>query len=347
MATDNFFSDHPHRRFDPLRDQWVLVSPHRNKRPWQGKVDISEDQPKPSYDDNCYLCPGNDRAHGNSNPEYEGVYIFPNDFSALLPDTPAPEKGSPLFRAEQARGEARVMCFSPDHSKTIAEFSIAEIVPIVEAWCDQLEELGARYKYVQIFETKGAILGSSNPHPHGQIWASDHWPQEVIVEDRTQAAWHSTHGRSMLLQLAEEESGGKRVIFENDHWLSIVPFWADWPFETLLLPKFPVSRMPDLTAAQRASLAEAIHGLVVRYDNLFECSFPYLMGWHGAPHDLKNDDYWQLHAHYYPPLLRSASVQKFKAGYEALAEAQRDMTAEQAAQKLRDAGGVHYRGNAA
>jgi UDPglucose--hexose-1-phosphate uridylyltransferase len=336
-------AEHPHRRYNPLRDEWILVSPHRAKRPWQGQEDAPELDKTDTYDAGCYLCPGNQRVTGEINPKYPQTFVFNNDFSALLDDTPAPTNGDPLFRAETARGTARVMCFSPDHSRSLAEFSAVEIRPVVDCWCEQVAELGQSYKHVQVFETKGELLGSSSPHPHGQIWASDYLPQEVATEERTQAQWLDQHGAPMLLQLAEKESGGPRAVVENADWLAVVPWWADWPFETLLLPKFVVRRLPDLTDTQRDSLSEAIRELTARYDNLFQCAFPYLMGWHGAPFNGEANDHWQLHAHYYPPLLRSASVRKFKAGYEALAEAQRDLTAEQAAARLRAVSAVHYR----
>jgi UDPglucose--hexose-1-phosphate uridylyltransferase len=336
-------AEHPHRRYNPLRDEWILVSPHRAKRPWQGQEDTPDVAERPSHDPDCYLCPGNQRISGETNPDYSGTYVFANDFAALLADTPAPETSNSLLRAEAARGTARVMCFSPDHSRSLAEFNAAEIQAVIDVWCEQSAELGQHYAHVQLFETKGELLGSSNPHPHGQIWASDYLPQEIATEERTQIRWLAEHGMPMLLQLAETESGGPRVVFENADWLVIVPWWADWPFETLLLPKFAVRRMPDLTGAQRNSLSEVIRELMARYDNLFQCSFPYLMGWHGAPFTDAAHDHWQLHAHYYPPLLRSASVRKFKAGYEALAEAQRDLTAEQAAEMLRSVSPIHFR----
>lgn len=340
---NSVLADEPHRRYNPLRDEWLLISPHRAKRPWQGKEDAPDLAARPSYDENCYLCPGNKRVTGEMNPEYDGVFVFQNDFAALLNDTPDPDGSDPLFQAAGARGEARVVCFSPDHSKTVAELSNEELVRVIDCWCDQAAELGGRFKYVQLFETKGDILGSSNPHPHGQIWATDYWPQEIATEDRTQKSYRQEHGSAMLIDVAMRESGGERVVFENDDWLVIVPFWADWPFETLLLPKFAISRITELTVQQRKSLAETMKALNVCYDNLFQCSFPYLMGWHGAPTDVEDDSHWQLHAHYYPPLLRSASVRKFKAGYEALAEQQRDMTAEQAAERLRALDSKHYR----
>ena len=338
-------SQHPHRRFNPLLGQWLLVSPHRASRPWQGQQDEPDVAQRPAHDPTCFLCPGNARVTGETNPDYQGTFTFANDFAALTPDAPAPasDASDPLFQAAAARGEARVICFSPDHGKTIPELEPAAIEAIVDTWCDLSAQLGAHYANVQIFENKGAMMGCSNPHPHGQVWATDYVPQEVATEDRNQHIWHIQHGVSMLLTLAARESGGPRVVCENEHWLVIVPFWASWPFETLLLPKFAVQRMPELGQPQRGALAQIIRSLTARYDNLFQCSFPYSMGWHGAPFDGDDAPHWQLHAHFYPPLLRSASVRKFMVGYELLAEAQRDLTPEQAAERLRDLSDVHFR----
>jgi UDPglucose--hexose-1-phosphate uridylyltransferase len=336
-------AQHPHRRYNPLRGEWLLVSPHRAKRPWQGQQDQPDRAERPSYDPECFLCPGNDRVTGEPNPAYAGTHIFANDFAALTPDAPAPQTADPLFRAECARGEARVICFSPDHAKTLPELELSAIEGVIGCWCEQAAELGQRYANVQLFENKGAMMGCSNPHPHGQVWATDYLPQEVAAEDQAQRAWLDEHGSSMLLELAQRESGGERVVAETEHWLAIVPFWAAWPFETLLLPKFAVQRLPELTAPQRADLARAISALTIRYDNLFACSFPYSMGWHGAPFGQDDAGHWQLHAHFYPPLLRSASVRKFMVGYELLAEAQRDLTPEQAAERLRAVSGSHFR----
>ncbi len=338
-------AEHPHRRFNPLNGEWVLVSPHRAKRPWQGQEDAPDTAARPAHDATCYLCPGNARVTGEANPAYEGVFVFQNDFAALAPDTPAPAPvaGDLLLRAEGARGLSRVICFSPDHGKTLPELSLPQIGAVIDCWCGQSAELGASYKWVQLFENKGAMMGCSNPHPHGQIWATGHVPTEPATEDRTQRDWHAAHGAPMLLALAEREAGGERVVVETEHWLAIVPWWAAWPFETLLLPRFAVARMPELDAARRTDLARAIKLLTTRYDNLFRCSFPYSMGWHGAPFDDRDPTAWQLHAHLYPPLLRSASVRKFMVGFEMLAEAQRDLTPEQAAERLRGVGDIHFR----
>lgn len=336
-------ADHPHRRYNPLRDEWLLVSPHRAKRPWQGQEEAQDEKAGSAHDAACFLCPGNRRVSGTVNPQYQMPFVFPNDFAALLPDSPAPDTHDALLKSAPARGEARVICYAPHHSLSMAEMTQAQIASIIACWSEQSAELGAKYAHVQIFETKGAMLGASSPHPHGQLWASDYLPQEIATEDRTQATWLRDHGAPMLLQLAEREADGPRIVVQHPDWLAIVPFWADWPFETLLLPRFPVARITELAQEQQWSLAAALQELTARYDNLFRCSFPYLMGWHGAPFMDDEFGHWQLHAHFHPPLLRSASVRKFKAGYEAFAESQRDLTAEQAAERLRALSPVHYR----
>ncbi|WP_299322401.1 UDP-glucose--hexose-1-phosphate uridylyltransferase [Parasphingopyxis sp.] len=335
--------ERPHRRRNPLTGRTVLVSPHRLSRPWDGQQD-DPDPPGPSYDPDCYLCPGNERANGAVNPAYNGTYIFDNDFSALLEEPGEIETTDPLFAAEPVEGTCRVICYSPDHSKTFAELSRAAIRGIIDSWCAESAALGARYRWVQIFENKGAMMGCSNPHPHGQIWASGHIPDEPAIEDTHQRAYLADHGRALLADVAARESEiGERIVVETEGWIAIVPYWASWPFETLLLPKTDIRRMPDLADDARDDLARAMKELTTRYDNLFRCSFPYSMGWHGAPFTAAEDSHWRLHAHFYPPLLRSASVRKFMVGYEMMAEAQRDLTPERAAQMLRDVDGVHYR----
>lgn len=334
-------SEHPHRRYNPLRDEWVLVSPHRAKRPWQGQQELEDTAGRPSHDPGCYLCPGNTRITGEKNPDYSGAFVFANDFAALAPDTPPPRQDHALLRVAAASGEARVICFSPDHSKSLPELAIEQIEGVIATWQRELADLGARYTHVQIFENKGAMMGCSNPHPHGQIWATDYLPQEMSTEDRTQRNW--TGKQPMLLELAAHEADGPRVVEQSEFWLAIIPWWASWPFETLLLPRFPVQRLTELDALQASDLAGMLKRLTVRYDNLFRCSFPYSMGWHGAPFGDGTGEHWQLHAHFYPPLLRSASVRKFMVGYEMLAEAQRDLTPEQAVEMLRSVSSVHYR----
>jgi UDPglucose--hexose-1-phosphate uridylyltransferase len=339
------FDEHPHRRYNPLRGEYVLVSPHRTKRPWLGQVEKAAPDNRPQYDPKCYLCPGNQRVGSDVNPKYDSTFVFTNDFSALLPDTPeAGGAADDLLRTEPARGECRVICFSPRHDLTLAEMAVPDIRKVVDVWASQTAELGQRHRWVQVFENKGAVMGCSNPHPHGQIWAGNYVPNELAVENREQRAYKLKKGSVLLLDYAQRElAEGKRIVAKNDHWLAVVPFWAVWPYEVLLLPLRPVLRFPDLNDAERTALAEIMQAFLTRYDNLFETSFPYSMGWHAAPNGEGDAAHWQLHAHIYPPLLRSATVKKFMVGYEMLAEAQRDLTAEQAAQRLRDLPSVHYR----
>lgn len=342
-------AEHPHRRYNPLTDQWVLVSPHRAKRPWQGQEETTEADDRPTYDPNCYLCPGNTRTSGRVNPAYAGPFVFTNDFQALLPDTTeaadASEAGppDPLLRAEAVRGTCRVICYSPRHDLSLAQMQPAEIRPVVDLWARETAFLGKTYRWVQVFENRGSVMGCSNPHPHGQIWAGDFLPQEAAREDRCQAAYYARHGESLLAAyLKREKSEGDRIILENEEWMVLVPYWAVWPFETLVLPKRPASHLTALDEAARDGLAEILPPFLKAYDALFNCSFPYSMGWHGAPTAGDRDEapapanaHWHLHAHFYPPLLRSATVKKFMVGYEMLAEAQRDLTPEQAAERLR------------
>jgi UDPglucose--hexose-1-phosphate uridylyltransferase len=338
-------ADHPHRRHNPLTGEWITVSPHRTKRPWKGQVEKPPQDIRPAYDPHCYLCPGNTRAGGAQNPAYETTFVFTNDFAALLPDTPQVEVNPhPLLRAETEQGTCRVICFSPRHDLTLAEMSVPEIRSVIDIWGDQIEELSQTYRWVQVFENKGKMMGCSNPHPHGQVWAGDVLPNEPAKEDRHQRAYFEAHGRPMLVDYAElEAEEGDRILVENEHWLVVVPYWALWPFETLVLPRRHVLRLPELVNRERDALAAVLQTLLIKYDNLFETSFPYSMGWHGAPAGDGDYLHWQLHAHYYPPLLRSATVKKFMVGYEMLAEPQRDLTAEQAAERLRALPDVHYK----
>jgi UDPglucose--hexose-1-phosphate uridylyltransferase len=344
-------TEHPHRRYNPLTGDWILVSPHRTKRPWKGQVEKPPPEVRPQYDSACYLCPGNERASGERNPQYESTYVFTNDFAALLPDTPDTSVSShSLLRAEGQQGTCRVICFSPRHDLTLPEMAVEDICRVVDVWVEQTAELGRRYAWVQIFENKGAVMGCSNPHPHGQIWAGSALPDEPTKEDHRQRVYLEgcegcTHPREPLLvaYAALETERQERVVVENAHWMAVVPYWAVWPFEILLLPRRHVLRLPDLSDGEREALARILKRLLTRYDNLFETSFPYSMGWHGAPTDDGEYSHWQLHAHFYPPLLRSATVKKFMVGYEMLAEAQRDLTAEQAAEWLRALPEVHYK----
>ncbi|MDR3688832.1 MAG: UDP-glucose--hexose-1-phosphate uridylyltransferase [Fimbriimonas sp.] len=331
-------TDNPHRRYNPLIDEWVLVSPHRTKRPWLGQIETLPPENRPQYDPKCYLCPGNVRANGEINPGYTDTFVFINDFAALLaPDPDAKATQDSLLMTEPAGGECRVLCFSPRHDLTLADMDLPDIRKVVDMWADQVTEIGARLKWVQIFENKGASMGASNPHPHGQIWACDYLPTLVEKEDRNQKVYFEKHGSPLLVDLAKLElERQERVVAFNEHWVLVVPFWAVWPFEYLLLPRRAVQRMPDLTDAERDALADILKSGLTAYDRLFQTSFPYSMGWHGAPTDGADHPHWQLHAHYYPPLLRSATVRKFMVGFELLAEAQRDLTAEGSAARLRD-----------
>lgn len=337
--------EHPHRRYNPLTGEYTLVSPHRAKRPWQGKQEKPPVDVVPPYDPTCYLCPGNTRISGAVNDAYTSTFVFENDFRSVLPDAPdAPEPEHPLLRMQGVQGTARVISFSPRHDLSLPELSIEEIRVVVDTWSTQLVELGAVYRWVQVFENKGEIMGCSMPHPHGQIWAHSTLPNEIVKEDRHQREYITQHKTALLVDYAALEcEKQERIIVENEHWLVVVPFWAVWPFETLLLPKRHVLRLPDLDDAERDSLADILKCHLTKYDNLFEIAFPYSMGWHGAPFDDQDNTHWQLHAHFYPPLLRSATVRKFMVGYEMLAEPQRDLTPEQAAERLRALPEHHYK----
>ena len=336
-------TEHPHRRFNPLLNEWVLVSPHRAKRPWQGQLESLDDAVKPAYDARCFLCPGNKRINGEQNPDYRSTFVFRNDFAALKDDTPIATHDDPLFKMATEQGESRVLCFSPDHSKSLPLLSVAELTAVVDSWQSECADLGQRYASVQVFENKGAMMGCSNPHPHGQIWAQQQLPTQVEKKHIAQAAYFQHHHSNLLMDYAAREiDKNERVVAINEDWLVVVPYWAAWPFETLLLPRFSAARLTDLTTAQKNNLARILKILTTQYDNLFNSSFPYSMGWHGAPYDGQLHPEWTLHASFFPPLLRSASVKKFMVGYEMFAEAQRDLPAEQAAERLRATAPVHY-----
>ncbi|HSJ45885.1 MAG TPA: UDP-glucose--hexose-1-phosphate uridylyltransferase [Euzebyales bacterium] len=336
--------DGPHRRYDPLTDAWVLVSPDRTTRPWRGATDGGPPERRPAYDSYCYLCPGNERAGGRRNPGYDGTFVFDNDFPSLRPDTSDDVwSASPLLHAEGQPGVCRVLCFHPRHDLTLARMRTTQIRAVVDVWVDQTDELSRRYAWVQLFENSGEQMGASNPHPHGQLWALTRLPQRAAVENRQQRHWHAELGAPLLVHYGEREAAdGQRIVVDNDHWMAVVPFWAVWPFEILLLPRRHVRRLPELSDVERDALADVLRRLLVRYDNLFQVPFPYSMGWHGAPGAGGDDGHWQLHAHFYPPLLRSATVRKFMVGFEMLGEAQRDLTAEQAAARLRDLPAEHH-----
>ena len=339
------WSHSPHRRFNPLLNEWVLVSPHRTLRPWQGQQEADSSVHRPAHDPDCYLCAGNKRASGDINPIYTDTFVFPNDYAALMKDSASVEPtGNPLFKVESVHGECRVVCFSPRHDLTLAEMSFSELQQVVSVWRSQYAELAGQYNWVQIFENKGAVMGCSNPHPHGQIWASDAVPTLAQKEDANQIEYFTKTGKLMLQMVADQEiERGDRVVELTDHWVAIVPFWAVWPFEILLLPRVSVPSFDEVSVEVEADLALILSRLLIRYDNLFETSFPYSMGWHQAPGNSSQPSAWTLHAHFYPPLLRSATVKKFMVGFEMLAEPQRDITPEQAAARLREVSGVHYK----
>jgi UDPglucose--hexose-1-phosphate uridylyltransferase len=338
---DTLFLESPHRRWNPLKREWVLVSPHRTQRPWQGQT---EDTAKPQsleYDPACYLCPSNTRAGGHVTPTYTGTFVFENDFAALKPDVPAAAMdiaAAGLIRAAIESGTCRVLCFSPRHDLTLATMSVEAIRNVVDMWAKQAAELGARddISYVQIFENRGAMMGASNPHPHGQIWATQHIPNEPALELAAQLDYFAANKSPLLSDyLALEIQQSERIVAENASWAALVPFWAVWPFETLVLPKQPVARVEDLSDTQRNGLADILKQLTGGYNRIFDTPFPYSMGLHPAPSDGEPHAEWQLHLHFFPPLLRSATVRKFMVGFELLGSPQRDITPESAAATLR------------
>jgi UDPglucose--hexose-1-phosphate uridylyltransferase len=330
---------HPHRRLNPLTGEWTLVSPHRARRPWQGQVEAVETFRRPEHDPACYLCPGNERAGGARNPDYAGTFVFDNDFAALRPDTPAGGFSlGGLMVARSETGICRVICFSPRHDLSLAEMEPGAIRGVVDVWAEQYAELGARpdVGHVQVFENRGEAMGCSNPHPHGQIWAQRSVPMLAQREGERQAEYLAWHRRTLLGDyLAMETEREERIVCANDHFVALVPFWAVWPFETLVISHRPVADIRALDDAERDGLADLLRRLTARYDNLFGVPFPYSAGFHQAPTDGAPHPEWHLHLHFLPPLLRSATVRKFMVGYELLAEAQRDLTPESAAERLR------------
>jgi UDPglucose--hexose-1-phosphate uridylyltransferase len=339
--------DLPHRRLNPLTGEWVLVSPHRAKRPWLGQVEKTPPENLPHYDPTCYLCPRNERAGGINNPDYTSTFVFDNDFAALLPgETPAHPSDHPLLVSVPERGLCRVVCFSPRHDLTLPELELPEVESVIRTWMGETAALATQdfIHYVQVFENKGAVMGCSNPHPHSQIWATEHVPNEPAKELERQTAYLAAQGRTLLSDyLNEEHQRKERILFSNDHFTALVPYWAIWPFETIVIAHRNVAHLDDLTAAEVSALADLFKRVTIRYDNLFEISFPYSMGFHQAPFDGQPHPEWTLHAHFYPPLLRSATVRKFMVGYEMMAMPQRDITPETAAERLRSLPGEHYR----
>lgn len=338
--------DHSHRRYNPLLDEWVLVSPHRTKRPWQGQIETIPVEARIPYDPTCYLCPRNARMGGVDNPDYPDTFVFDNDFAALQSDAPAGGINQGLLRAESERGVCRVICFSPRHDLTLGEMHRDNIARVVRVWQAQYTDLANQphIGYVQIFENRGAMMGSSNPHPHGQIWATQHVPTIVAREDANQLAYFASHGRTLLADyLAQEITSGERIVCINDSFVTLVPFWAVWPFETIIIPRRPQASINELTFAEVSDLADILKRTVTRYDNLFNTLFPYSLGIHQVPTQAGMTEHWHWHIHIVPPLLRSATVRKFMVGFELLAEPQRDITPEQAAKRLRELSEMHYR----
>jgi UDPglucose--hexose-1-phosphate uridylyltransferase len=347
--SDSLFSL-PHRRYNPLTDEWILVSPHRTQRPWLGQVEKSASDKIERYDPKCYLCPGNERANGAHNPQYDATFVFDNDFAALLSpppqSSPVVNRGGGILDAQPERGICRVICFSPRHDLTLPDLSVTEIRRVVDAWVEQTIDLGSRefVQYVQVFENKGAMMGASNPHPHGQVWANEHVPTEPAKELKSLAAYRAEHESCLLCDyLKVELEARERIVCENDAFVALVPFWATWPFETMVIARRHFGALPEMLDDERNALADVVKRLTTRYDNLFQTWFPYSMGFHQSPMDGAPYPQAHLHAHYYPPLLRSATVRKFMVGYEMLGEPQRDITPEMAAARLREMSEMLYR----
>ena len=338
MSNTNL-QDYSHKRFNILTGEWVLVSPHRAKRPWQGQNEEVNNEKRPSHDESCYLCAGNTRINGEINPEYKDVFVFTNDFAALQNDSPTFNVNDGLLKAQSETGICKVICFSPDHSKSLADMSASEIQKVVFAWQREFKELSENPKinYVQIFENKGAVMGCSNPHPHGQIWSQSSLPNEVDKKNKQQLNYYNNYKSSLLGDyLAQELEKNERIIFENDGFVVLVPFWAIWPFEAMIVPKRHLSNILEMTEAETLQYGEAIAVLTKAYDQIFNTSFPYSSGIHQAPTDGKENKHWHFHMSFYPPLLRSASVKKFMVGYEMFGTPQRDITAEQAVKMIKD-----------
>lgn len=341
-------NEDPHRRYNPLIKEWVLVSPHRAKRPWQGQNEVVATHALPNYDPECYLCPGNVRANGEINPQYENCFVFDNDFAALKQDEIEQEatEDNSFFIAKSERGVAKVVCFSPNHNLTLPELTSSEIESVITAWQKQYTELGSidYINYVQIFENKGSVMGCSNPHPHGQIWAQSSLPTQVEKTHTSLNEYFSKNNSNLLLDyLAQELERKERIVIENNHFVALVPFWAIWPFETMIIAKRNVTNITEFTEIEKSDFALILKQLTTKYDNLFHTSFPYSSGIHQAPTDNQPHPEWQFHMHFYPPLLRSATVKKFMVGYEMMGESQRDITPEKSADALRNCSDIHYK----
>lgn len=333
------FSNDPHLRYNILSGAWVLVSPHRTKRPWQGKTENAMDARPPAYDPGCYLCPGNTRAGGHENPDYADTFAFTNDFAAFMPDSSSGEFEKGLLKAHGEQGICRVVCFSPDHSLTIPDMDVSDIEKVVNLWQKEYLELGGMdfINHVQIFENKGTIMGCSNPHPHGQIWAQSSVPGEVAQKSTQQWLHWKKTGRSLLLDYLQQElAEGERLICQNSDYVALVPFWAVWPYEALIIPRRHFQHIGQMTPEEKSSYAAILKDLTQRYDKLFDTSFPYSSGIHQSPTDGQAHPAWHFHMAFYPPLLRSATVKKFMVGYEMFGNPQRDITAEMAAAQLRE-----------
>ncbi|TDU43250.1 UDPglucose--hexose-1-phosphate uridylyltransferase [Gelidibacter sediminis] len=330
--------DYSHKRFNILTGEWVLVSPHRAKRPWQGQNEAVANENRPAHDPECYLCAGNTRINGEKNPDYKDAFVFTNDFAALQTTSPVFSVNEGLFKAESEQGICKVICFSPDHSKSLADMAVEDITKVVKTWQAEYDLLGANeaINYVQIFENKGAVMGCSNPHPHGQIWSQSTLPNEVEKKDLHQKTYYDTHKSSLLGDyLKQELEAHERIIYQNDHFVVLTPFWAVWPFETMIVPKYNYTNISELSDAESIAFADAISKITKAYDALFQVSFPYSSGIHQAPTNGQDNSHWHWHMSFYPPLLRSATVKKFMVGYEMFGSPQRDITAEQAADRLR------------
>ena len=331
--------DYSHKRFNILTGEWVLVSPHRAKRPWQGQNEAISNEVTPIHDPSCYLCAGNTRINGEENPKYEDVFVFTNDFAALQTSSPKFSITEGLFKSESEQGICKVICFSPDHSMSLADMEVLDINKVVKTWQNEYTELGSNdmINYVQIFENKGAVMGCSNPHPHGQIWSQSTLPNEVDKKDQQQRTYFSENNTSLLGDyLKQELEANERIIYQNDDFVVLTPFWAVWPFETMIIPKKQYINITKISEQESLNFADAISKITKAYDKLFDCSFPYSSGIHQSPTNGKINDYWHWHMSFYPPLLRSASVKKFMVGYEMFGSPQRDITAEYAAKKLRN-----------